>query len=56
MDSSHRLPGALTIQRRYAAFRTDVPVMTDELGWDPDDLIFNDYTTLIASWLLENPW
>lgn len=51
-----RMPGALTIQKRYAAFRTDLPVMTDELGWDPDDLIFNDYTTLIASWLLENQW
>lgn len=51
-----RMPGVPTIQKRYAAFRTDLPVMTDELGWDLDDLIFNDYTTLIASWLLENPW
>lgn len=55
-ESGISMPGPKTIQGRYAAFRTDLPVMCDELRWDPDDLIFNDYTTLIVSWLLENPW
>jgi hypothetical protein len=56
VKSGVRMPGVPTIRHRYRAFRMDLPVMADELGWDPDDLIFNDYTTLIASWLLENPW
>lgn len=56
VKSGVRMPGAGTIRGRYRAFRTDLPVMADELAWDPEDLIFNDYTTLIASWLLENPW
>jgi hypothetical protein len=50
------MPGAKKIRERYAAFRIDLPVMAEELAWDPEDLIFNDYTTLIASWLQTSPW
>lgn len=50
------MPGAGTIQERYRQFRVDLPVMCGELHLDEDDLIFNDYTTLIASWLQTNAW
>ncbi len=30
--------------------------MCEELALDEDDVIFNDYTTLIASWLQTNAW
>jgi hypothetical protein len=51
-----RMPGHGTIGVRYDTFRADLPVMCAELGLDPDDLIFNDYTTAIASWQQTNTW
>ncbi len=54
--SGVRMPGVSKIQERYRTFRADLPVMCDELGLDPDDLIFNDYTTAIASWQQANAW
>lgn len=54
--SGIRMPGAATIQGRYGDFRGDLPLMCEELALDEDDLIFNDYTTLIASWLQTNAW
>ena len=54
--SGIRMPGSAKIQERYAAFRLDLPLMADELDWDPDELIYNDYTNLIASWLQTNQW
>ena len=48
------MPGAATIQGRYRQFRTDLPVMCEELELEEDQLIFNDFTTLIASWLQAN--
>lgn len=54
--SGIRMPGPVTIQRRYRAFRGDLPLMCQELQLDEHDLIFNDYTTLISSWLQTNQW
>lgn len=54
--SGVRIPGASTIQTRYETFREDLPVMCEELRLDEDDLIFSDYTTLIAAWQQANAW
>ena len=41
---------------RYERFQRQLPSMCDALQLDRDELIFNDYTTLAAEWLKENPW
>ncbi|WP_420455224.1 hypothetical protein [Rubrivirga sp.] len=50
------LPGPKTMIRRYGAFQAALPVMLDDVQIGPDELIYNDYTTLLVSWLALNPW
>lgn len=42
--------------RRFALFQDDLPLLCQRLRLERNELIFNDYTTLIAAWLSENAW
>ena len=46
-----RLPSGKMIEARYANFRHRLPTFCRDLRLDPDELIYNDYTTLVAEWL-----
>ncbi|MEM6646030.1 MAG: hypothetical protein AAF730_07235, partial [Bacteroidota bacterium] len=50
------LPGGRVIAERHAAFLTELPALLAPLGIAVTDLIYNDYTTLMATWLGDNPW
>ena len=39
---------------RFIQFQEEQPLLCREL--ERSELIFNDYTTLIAEWLKENSW
>ena len=39
---------------RYELFQEKLPLLCDQLRFDRSELIFNDYTTLIAEWLKAN--
>jgi hypothetical protein len=41
---------------RYELFQNELPLLCDRLRLDRSELIFNDYTTLIAEWLKVNSW
>ncbi len=45
------IPGGQMIQRRYVRFLKTLPLVCKELGLRANDLIFNDYTTLVGRWL-----
>ncbi len=45
------IPGGHLIYRRYQTFLSDLPEMCDEAGLKVGELIFNDYTWLVAEWL-----
>jgi hypothetical protein len=46
-----RVPSGSRIFSRYEAFLGDLPALCEELDLDRDELIYNDYTTLVAAWL-----
>lgn len=50
------MPGGSAMARRFALFQDDLPLLCQRLRLDRTELIFNDYTTLIAAWLRENAW
>lgn len=50
------LPGGRKMVERYETFRRDLPALLDAVGIEPDELIYNDYTTLVVAWLKRNPW
>ena len=50
------LPAGSRIYNRYQNFLGALPEACDRLGLDADDLIYNDYTTLVVGWLKQNPW
>jgi len=45
------IPGAHAIWRDYKTFINDLSSMCDELRLKPNELIFNDYTSLVTEWL-----
>jgi hypothetical protein len=49
------LPGGKTIWRRYRAFQRQLPKLCRRVQLDRSALHFNDYATLVAGWLKENP-
>lgn len=55
-DSGSIVPGGTRMVERYQAFREDLPGMCEEVHIAPEELIFNDFTTLTATWLQENAW
>lgn len=48
------VPGGSIIWERYQTFLRDLPQTTEELRLDAEDLIFNDYASVIARWLERN--
>ncbi len=48
------IPGGNIIWERYQIFLRDLPQTVVELRLDADDLIFNDYASVIARWLERN--
>lgn len=48
------VPGGSIIWERYQTFLKDLPQTTEELRLDAEDLIFNDYASVIARWLERN--
>ncbi len=50
------IPGARRMVERYGLFQEELPELCRRSQLDPDDLIFNDYTTCVAEWLKENDW
>ena len=48
------IPGGSTVWRRYQTFLRKLPQTAVELRLDAEDLIFNDYATVIARWLEKN--
>lgn len=50
------IPGPRRIVERYWLFREELPELCRRVRLDPDDLIFNDFTTCVSEWLKENNW
>ena len=54
------IPGPGRIVERYQLFRDELPKLCSRVcsrvRLDPDDLIFNDFTTCVIEWLKENNW
>lgn len=50
------IPGGSAMVERFRLFQSELPLLCRELRLDRDELVFNDYTTLIAEWLKENSW
>jgi len=48
------IPGAARMQER-STFVEVLPAMCRLVHLEPDELMFNDYTTLVVQWLKENP-
>lgn len=50
------IPGPRRIVERYWLFCDELPELCRRVRLDPDDLIFNDFTTCVSEWLKENDW
>lgn len=48
------VPSGSVIHSRYEKFLAQLPLWCEELGYQPEELIFNDRTTLVAQWLQVN--
>lgn len=55
-NSSVAIPGGSAMVGRFIQFQEELPLLCSELELERSELIFNDYTTLIAEWLKENSW
>lgn len=55
-SSGVSIPGGSAMVDRFCLFQEDLPLLCRELRLERNELIFNDYTTLIAEWLKENNW
>jgi hypothetical protein len=51
-----QVPGGTTIVNRFLRFRGQVPALCMALQLDSRELLFNEYTNLVTSWLGANPW
>jgi hypothetical protein len=49
------LPGGKKILERYRKFTSKLPVLCKKVGLTIDEIIFNDFTSIIYEWLKENP-
>ncbi len=48
------IPGGSAMVEHFCLFQSELPLLCEELSLDRHELMFNDYTTLIAEWLKEN--
>jgi len=53
--ASEILPGARHMDRRYRAFRRQLPALCSRVNLDVDALTFVDYAILVTVWLRKNP-
>ncbi|MEM6335014.1 MAG: hypothetical protein AAF752_00505 [Bacteroidota bacterium] len=49
-----RLPSGAKVYERYQLFSADLPLLCAELDLDPNELIYNDFTTMVSTWVREN--
>jgi hypothetical protein len=56
LESGVVIPSGARMVERYELFQEELPLLCEQLRLDRSDLIFNDYTTLIAEWLKLNSW
>jgi hypothetical protein len=54
MPDTLRMPGGVTIVRRYATFRDDLPGLCERLRLNVDDLTFNEYVLQVEEWLRDS--
>ncbi len=50
------LPGGRKMSERYGLFLRELPAILGEAEIERDELIYNDYTTMVVAWLKANPW
>lgn len=50
------LPGGIKMVERYKEYQAALPAILLSAGIEPDELIYNDYTTFVVAWLKENSW
>jgi hypothetical protein len=50
------IPGGSVMLGRFNLFQEELPLLCTALKLERSELIFNDYTMLIAEWLKENSW
>ena len=56
LDPQTRLiPSGSKIFERYQDFQHDLPVLCDQLQWNPHELQFADFSYAVASWIASNP-
>jgi hypothetical protein len=55
MPSSVIIAGGAKIAERYDKFREALPILCDPHKLNPENLIFNDLTTLTTAWMKVNP-
>lgn len=55
-ESAVVIPSSSRMIQRYDLFQRELPLLCEVLRLDRDDLIFNDYTTVVAEWLKVNSW
>ena len=53
-EAKVRMRGAERIYKRYRNFLADLPAICQELELNPAKLPYNDYTTIVVEWILEN--
>lgn len=51
----HGLPSGERMWLRFERFKSDLPVVCDALRLEPDELEFNDLTSVVGEWLRLNP-
>jgi hypothetical protein len=50
------IPSGSRIFERYELFLSELPQLCERLNLDENELVYNDYTTLVVGWLEANPW
>lgn len=49
--TSETIPSASFIYKEYLTFLIDLPLLCKENNWSPKELTFDEYSTLVTSWL-----
>ena len=49
-------PGGKKMAKRYGIFLDELPALLREVDVEREELIYNDYTTIMVGWLRVNPW
>lgn len=49
-------PGGKKMAKQYGIFLDELPALLREVDVEREELIYNDYTTIMVGWLRVNPW